>query len=50
VWAGLALFAHSPWALLGVAVVLVAGVGLLVRRRLLRRSRRPANRAAQAEV
>jgi membrane protein DedA with SNARE-associated domain len=41
VWAGLALFAKSPWALAGVAVVLVVGIGWLVRRRLARHAAEP---------
>ena len=41
VWAALALFAHSPWVLAGVAVVLVVGVGWLVRRRRTRRAAEP---------
>ena len=41
VWAALALFAHSPWALVGVAAVVVVVVGWLVRRRLARRAAEP---------
>jgi membrane protein DedA with SNARE-associated domain len=49
VWGALALFAHSPWALLGVFVVLAGGTAWLVRRRLLRRAR-PVAEPVQAEV
>ncbi|MGY4642918.1 DedA family protein [Cellulomonas sp. URHB0016] len=38
VWGALALFAASPWALLVVVAVLLAGSAWLVRRRLLRRA------------
>ncbi|WP_456846824.1 DedA family protein [Cellulomonas sp. P5_C6] len=51
VWGALALFAQSPWALLGVAVLLVGAIVWFVRRRLLRRARlAQTQEPAQAEV
>jgi len=46
VWGAISLFATSPWALAGAVLLVLLGVGVLVRRRLLRR----AATSVQAEV
>ena len=50
VWGAVSLFATSPWALAGAVLLVLVGIGWLVRRRLLRRARRGAATSVQAEV
>jgi hypothetical protein len=38
VWGAISLFATSPWALAGAVLLVLVGIGWLVRRRLLRRT------------
>ena len=46
VWGAISLFATSPWALAGAVLLVLVGVAVVVRRRLLRR----AATSVQAEV
>lgn len=49
-WAAIALFTRSPWALAGALVVVAVVIGWLVRRRRLRRARHGSAPGVQAEV
>ena len=50
VWAALSLFATSPWVLAGAVLLVIAVVGWLVRRRLLRRAQPASAPELQPEV